>query len=197
MDNSSYFRFDDDNKTKYMYYVKRLSVLYCSGVRMKIPFPYRDYSAEAFYNDVSECSGVGTLRKPREIQHFSLGVSICLDGYFHKRCIPAPGVTSLYCKHALSLCFIKSYPMICIVSSIGFILCRSRITVGFIITGFHGFISRPHSQINRHGLYALFLTSTNLRIQRILPTTQIVLSWSSRFGGGHIGWSQLQFTALV
>ena len=67
---------------------------------------------------------------------------------------------------------------------------------------FHALISRQHSQTNWRGLYTLFLTSKSLCMQKIssvdaLLTTQNVQSWSGRFGGGHIGWSQLQLTSSV
>ena len=48
----------------------------------------------------------------------------------------------------------------------------------------------------------LFLTSKSRCMQKIksidaLFTTQNVLSWSGRFGGGHTGWSQLQLASSV
>ena len=86
--------------------------------------------------------------------------------------------------------------------SVGFILPRSRSTVGFIIRELHPLIFRQRSQIMRCGLCTLFLTSKTLCMQRIsfvnvLLPTEIVLSWSGRFGGGHIGWSPLQLTSSV
>ena len=86
--------------------------------------------------------------------------------------------------------------------SVGFILPGSRSTVGFITRDFHVLISRQHSQTNRRGLYTLFLTSKSRCVQKIssvdaLLTTQNVLSWSGRFGGGHTGWSQLQLASSV
>ena len=89
--------------------------------------------------------------------------------------------------------------------SVGFILRKcapsSPSTVGFITHGFHALISRQHSQTNRRGLYTLFLTSKTRCMQAIssvdaLRTTQNVLCWSGRFGGGHTGWSQLQIIKL-
>ena len=78
----------------------------------------------------------------------------------------------------------------------------SRSTVGFITRDFHALISRQHSQTNRHGLHTLFLTSKSRCMQKFssvdaLLTTQNVLSWSGRFGGGHTGWSQLQLASSV
>ena len=86
--------------------------------------------------------------------------------------------------------------------SVGFILPGSRSTVGFITRDFHVLISPQHSQTNRRGLYTLFLTSKSRCVQKIssvdaLLTTQNVLSWSGRFGGGHTGWSQLQLASSV
>ena len=86
--------------------------------------------------------------------------------------------------------------------SVGFILPGSRSTVGFIIRDFHVLISQQHLQTNRCGLYTLFLTSKSRCMQKIssvhaLLTTQNVLSWSGRFGGGHTGWSQLQLASSV
>ena len=95
--------------------------------------------------------------------------------------------------------------------SVGFILrkCAPTVgfipnlsTVGFITRDFHALISRQHSQTNRRGLHTLFLTSKTRCMQKIssvdaLLTTQNVLSWSGRFGGGHIGWSQLQLASSV
>ena len=43
---------------------------------------------------------------------FSSNASLCLEGYFHKRCIPATEGISLYRKHALDLYFVTSYSMI-------------------------------------------------------------------------------------
>ena len=81
-------------------------------------------------------------------------------------------------------------------------LASSPSTVGFITRDFHALISRQHSQTNRRGLYTLFLTSKSRCMQNInsgdaLLTTQNVLSWSGRFGGGHIGWSKLQLASSV
>ena len=81
-------------------------------------------------------------------------------------------------------------------------LASSSSTVGFISRDFHTLISQQHSQTNPCGLYMLFLTSKSRCIQKIssvdaLLTTQNVLSWSGRFGGGHTGWSQLQLASSV
>ena len=81
-------------------------------------------------------------------------------------------------------------------------LASSPSTVGFITRDFHALISRQHSQTNRCGLYTLFLTSKSRFMQKMksvhaLLTTQNVLSWSGRFGGGHTGWSQLQLASSV
>ena len=90
--------------------------------------------------------------------------------------------------------------------SIGFIQCKCAQKVGFIpsTVGFitRALISRQHSQTNRRALYTLFLTSKSRCMQKIsyvdaLLTTQSVLSWSGRFGGGHSGWSQLQLASSV
>ena len=86
--------------------------------------------------------------------------------------------------------------------SVGFILPGSRSTVGFITRDFHALMSRQHSQTIRRGSYTLFLTSKSRCMQKIksvdaLLTTQNVLSWSGRFGGGHTGWSQLQLASSV
>ena len=43
---------------------------------------------------------------------FSSDASFCFEGYFHKRCIPAPEGILFYRKHALDLCFITSCSMI-------------------------------------------------------------------------------------
>ena len=97
-------------------YVTGRFVLYCSGAPMRLRSLFRNYSVEAFYNDVPECVGKKTFRKTREIHNFSMmfssKVSLCLEGYFHKRCIPVPGVILSCCKYALDLCFITSYSMI-------------------------------------------------------------------------------------
>ena len=55
---------------------------------------------------------------------------------------------------------------------------------------FHALIYRPHSKSNRRGLQTLLLTSKSRCMQKNSPvdallTTQNVLSWSGRFGGGH------------
>ena len=81
-------------------------------------------------------------------------------------------------------------------------LASSPSRVGFIPRDFHALISRQHSQTNRRGLHTLFLTSKYRCMQKIssvnaLLTTQNVLSWSGRFGGGHTGWSQLQLASSV
>ena len=81
-------------------------------------------------------------------------------------------------------------------------LASSPSTVGFITRDFHALISRQHSQTNRRSLHTLFLTSKSQCMQKIrsvdaLLTTQNVLSWSGRFGGGHTGWSQLQLASSV
>ena len=81
-------------------------------------------------------------------------------------------------------------------------LASSPSTVGFITRDFHALISRQHSQTNRRSLHTLFLTSKSQCMQKIrsvdaLLTTQNVLSWFGRFGGGHTGWSQLQLASSV
>ena len=81
-------------------------------------------------------------------------------------------------------------------------LASSPSTVGFITCDFHTLISRHHSQTNRRCLHTLFLISKSRCMQKISPvdallTTQNVLSWSGRFGGGHTGWSQLQLASSV
>ena len=81
-------------------------------------------------------------------------------------------------------------------------LASSPSTVGFITRDFHALISRQHSQTDQRGFYTLFLTSKSRCMQKIssvdaLLTTQNVLSWSGRFGGGHTGWSQLQLASSV
>ena len=81
-------------------------------------------------------------------------------------------------------------------------LASSPSTVGFITRYFHALISRQHSQTYRRGLHTLFLASKSRCMQKISPvdallTTQNVLSWSGRFGGGHTGWSQLQLASSV
>ena len=86
--------------------------------------------------------------------------------------------------------------------SVGFFLPGSRSTVGFITRDFHALISRQHTQTNRRGLHTLFITSKSRCMQKFssvdaLLTTQNVLSWSGRFGGGHTGWSQLQLASSV
>ena len=95
-------------------HVKRRFVLYCSRARMRLRS--RNYSVEAFYNDVPECVEMKTFRKTREIHSFSVTISsdtfLCLEGYFHKKVPPNPEVILSYSKHALDLCFITSYTMI-------------------------------------------------------------------------------------
>ena len=86
--------------------------------------------------------------------------------------------------------------------SVGFILPRSRSTVGFITRDFHVLISRQCAHTNRHGLYTLFLISKSRFMRKIssadaLLTTQNAVSWSGRFGGGQTGWSQLQLASSV
>ena len=82
-------------------------------------------------------------------------------------------------------------------------LASSPSTVGFITRDFHALISRQHSQTNRRGLHTLFLTPKYRCMQKNqlcrcpILTTQNVLSWSGRFGGGHTGWSQLQLASSV
>ena len=81
-------------------------------------------------------------------------------------------------------------------------LASSSSTVGFITRDFHALISRQPSQTNRHGLHTLFQTSKSRCMQKLssvdaLLTTQNVLCWSGRFGGGHTGWSQLQLASSV
>ena len=81
-------------------------------------------------------------------------------------------------------------------------LASSPSTVGFITRYFHALISRQHSQTNQRSLYTLFLASKSRCMQKIssvdaLLTTQNVMSWSGRFGGGHTGWSQLQLASSV
>ena len=46
-------------------------------------------------------------------------------------------------------------------------LASSPSTVGFITHDFHALISQQHSQTNRRGLYALFLTSKSRCMQKI------------------------------
>ena len=70
--------------------------------------------------------------------------------------------------------------------------------MGFITRYFHPITAWQRSQTNRCGLYTLFLISKTLCMQRInfvyvLLTIQIALPRSLRFGGGHIGWSQLLY----
>ena len=91
-------------------------MLYSSQARMRSRSSFRNYSVEAFYNDVPECVGMKTSRKTREIHSFSLTFSsddfLCLEGYFHKRCILTHAAILSWYKHALGLCFITSYTMI-------------------------------------------------------------------------------------
>ena len=68
--------------------------------------------------------------------------------------------------------------------------------MGFIICNFLLSISQQHFQTNWCGLY-MSPTSKTLCMQQIsfvdvLFTTQIVLSRSGHFSGGHTGWNQLQ-----
>ena len=58
-----------------MIYVKRRFVLYRSRTRMKLRSSIRNYSVEAFYNDVPECVGMKTSCKTREIHSFSMTFS--------------------------------------------------------------------------------------------------------------------------
>ena len=81
-------------------------------------------------------------------------------------------------------------------------LASSPSTVGFMTRDFHALISRQHSQTNRCGLYTFLLTSKSRCMQKIksvdaLFTTQNLLSWFGRFGGGHTGWSQPQLASSV
>ena len=91
-------------------------MLCCSRARMRLRSPFRNYSVEAFYNDVPECVGMKTSRKTREIHSFSMTFSshdfLGLQGYIHKRCILTPEVILSLSKHALDLCFITSHTMI-------------------------------------------------------------------------------------
>ena len=92
-------------------YVKRRFVLYFLRERMRLCSPFRNYSVEA-----PECAGMKNFRKIHEIHSFSMTFSsdafLCLEGYFHKRCILTTEVILSYSKHALDLCFIPSYTMI-------------------------------------------------------------------------------------
>ena len=56
-------------------YVKRRFVLYCSRARVRLCSPFRNYSVEAFYNDVPECIGMKAFRKACEIHSFSMTFS--------------------------------------------------------------------------------------------------------------------------
>ena len=47
-------------------------MLYRSRARMKLRSSIRNYSVEAFYNDVPECVGMKTSCKTREIHSFSM-----------------------------------------------------------------------------------------------------------------------------
>ena len=81
-------------------------------------------------------------------------------------------------------------------------LASSPRSVGFITRDLHPLISRQRCQTMRCGLNMLFLASKMLCMQRISCvdvqlTTWIVLSLSGRFGGGRIGWSQLQLASPV
>ena len=71
-------------------------MLYCSRARMRLRSPSRNHSVESFYNDVPDCVGMKTSRKACEIHSFSMTFSsddfLCLEGYFHKRCILTPEV---------------------------------------------------------------------------------------------------------
>ena len=55
-------------------------------------------------------------KKPHGIwvifRYFTSDVSLCMDRYFYKRCILAPGVTLSYCHHVLGSCFINSFSTI-------------------------------------------------------------------------------------
>ena len=97
-------------------YVKRRFVLYCSRARIRLRSPFRNYSVEAFYNDVPECVGMKAFSITREIHSFpmtfSSDVFLWWEGYFHKRCILTPEAFLSYSKHAFDLCFITSYTMI-------------------------------------------------------------------------------------
>ena len=66
----------------------------CSRARMRLRSPFRNYSVEAFYDDVPECVGMKTSRKTREIHSFSMTFSsddfLGLQGYFHKKVHPNP-----------------------------------------------------------------------------------------------------------
>ena len=53
-------------------YFKRRLVLYRSRARMRLRSPFRNYSVEAFYNDVPECVGMKTFRKTHEIHSSSM-----------------------------------------------------------------------------------------------------------------------------
>ena len=80
-------------------------------------FPYRNYSVEGFYNDVSEYFWVQIFRKHAKSfisPWIFLRILPCFERLFPQnvRCIPAPGVTLTYCKHDLDLCFINSYSII-------------------------------------------------------------------------------------
>ena len=53
-------------------YFKRRLVLYRSQARMRLRSPFRNYSVEAFYNDVPEYVGMKTLRKTHIIHSSSM-----------------------------------------------------------------------------------------------------------------------------
>ena len=86
--------------------------------------------------------------------------------------------------------------------SVGFILPRSRSTIGFTIREFHTLISRQRALSSWMRVVHVVPNMETLCIQRIssvnvLHNTQIVPSQSGRFGGDHIGWSQLQLASSV
>ena len=89
-------------------YVKRRFVLYCSRARMTLRNPFVIIQLKPFIMMFLNVSGWKPLEKNREILNFSMTLSsdasFCLEGYFHKRCIPAPEDILLYRKHALDLC---------------------------------------------------------------------------------------------
>ena len=96
-------------------YVKRRFVLYCSRARMTLRYPFVIIQLKPFIMMSLNVLGCKPLEKS-EIHNFSMTLSsdasLCLEGYFHKRCIPAPDDILLYRKHALDLCFITSYSMV-------------------------------------------------------------------------------------
>ena len=91
--------------SKLLYCILRgdLCCSYRSRARIGLRSPFRNYSVEAFYDDVPECVGMKTFRKTHEIHSSSMTFSsdafLCLKSYFHKRCILTPKVISSYSCH--------------------------------------------------------------------------------------------------